>query len=43
MLDGLPWPDESLTIRDLFPGDTVTFSFTDLPKDARDELRACFR
>jgi hypothetical protein len=36
------FPAESLTVRDLFPGETVTFPFTNLPKDARQELAACF-
>ena len=40
---GLPFPAESLTISDLFPGETVTFSFRDLPADARQELNACFQ
>src|SRR5260221_8281857 len=40
---GLPFPAESLTISDLFPGETVTFSFASLPKDARQEFNACFR
>jgi hypothetical protein len=39
---GLPFPAESLTISDLFPGETVTFSFANLPKDARREFNACF-
>ena len=39
---GLPFPAESLTITDLFPGETVTFSFANLPKDARKDLNACF-
>ncbi len=38
----LPFPAESLTISDLFPGETVTFSFANLPKDARQHLTACF-
>jgi hypothetical protein len=38
----LPFPAESLTIRNLFPNETVTFSFANLPKDARQELHACF-
>ena len=38
----LPFPAESLTIRDLFPGETVTFPFANLPKDARQELNTCF-
>lgn len=39
---GLPFPAESLTISDLFPGEAVTFSFANLPKDARQEFNACF-
>jgi hypothetical protein len=39
---GLPFPAGSLTISDLFPGETLTFSFADLPKDARQEFNACF-
>jgi hypothetical protein len=41
VLDRLPFPAESLTIRDLFPGHSVTFTFSDLPKTARHELDAC--
>jgi len=36
-------PTQSLMIRDLFPGDTVTFPFDSLSKDVRRELEACFR
>ena len=39
---GLPFPAESLTISDLFPAETMTFSFANLPKDARQEFTACF-
>ena len=39
---GLPFPSESLTISDPPSGDTVTFSFAQLPADARKELYACF-
>jgi hypothetical protein len=39
---GLPFPAESLRISDLFPGETVMFSFANLPKDARREFNACF-
>jgi len=39
---GLPLPAESLTISDLFPGETITFPFANLPRDARRELAACF-
>ena len=41
MLD-LPLPAENLTIKDLFPNETVVFPFTNLPKDARREFTACF-
>lgn len=39
---GLPLRVESLTISDLFPGQTVNFPFSDLPGDGRRELSACF-
>ena len=39
---GFPLPAESLVIRELFPGETMKFSFADLPKDARRELEVCF-
>jgi hypothetical protein len=39
---GLSFPTESLTISDLFPGETVTFPFATLVEDARQELTACF-
>jgi hypothetical protein len=39
---GLPFPAESLTITDLFPGETVTFSFANVPKDTRHEFKTCF-
>ena len=38
----LPLPADSLAIRNLVPGETVTFSFADLPEDARRQLNACF-
>lgn len=38
----LPLPTENLTINDLFPGETVVFPFTNLPKDARLEFERCF-
>jgi hypothetical protein len=38
----LPLPVESLTISDLFSGETVVFSFANLPKQARHDLEACF-
>jgi hypothetical protein len=40
--NGLPFPAESLTISDLFPGESVTFSFANFPKEARHEFEACF-
>ena len=39
---GLPFPAKSLTISDLFPGETVTFSFANLPRNQRNEFDACF-
>ncbi len=42
MLTGIKLPAESLTVRDLFPGESVTFPFAGLPKDARQDLQACF-
>lgn len=38
----LPLPAESLTITDLFPGETVVFPFASLPQNARHEFQACF-
>ena len=35
-------PKQSLTVRDLFPGETVEFPFDGLGKDARAELSKCF-
>ena len=35
-------PNRSLTIRELFPGETVEFSFSDLDQKTRTDLRACF-
>lgn len=42
MLSGLPLPAESLTIADLFPGETVTFPFATFPQDARRDFASCF-
>jgi hypothetical protein len=39
---GSPLPAETLTIADLFPGETVVFPFAKLPQNARNELQACF-
>jgi hypothetical protein len=38
----MPLPEQTLTISDLFPGETVVFSFGDLPQAARQELSKCF-
>jgi hypothetical protein len=38
----LPLASQSLTIRDLFPEETVEFPFSDLDQSARAELRRCF-
>lgn len=35
-------PDHSLTIRELFPGETVEFPFRDLDQKVRTELHSCF-
>jgi len=40
--NGLPFPAESLTISDLFPGESAPFSFANFPKDARHKFEACF-
>ena len=39
---GLPFPTEYLVISDLFPGEKVIFSFSNLPNDARQEFTTCF-
>ena len=38
----LPFPAESLAIRDLFPGHIAKFPLADLPKGAHDELKTMF-
>jgi len=38
----LPLASKSLTIRDLFPGETVDFPFSDLEERVLAELRKCF-
>ena len=38
----LPLADRSLTVRELFPGETVTFPISDLDPKVRAELRRCF-
>lgn len=35
-------PDNSLTIRELFPGESVEFPFRDLDQETRAKLRRCF-
>ena len=34
--------NQSLTIRELFPGETVEFPFSDLDQKIHAELRKCF-
>jgi hypothetical protein len=38
----LGFPNHSLTVRDLFPGETVEFFFSDLDLKTRTDLRSCF-
>ena len=38
----MPFPNVSLTVRDLFPGEAVTFPFSQLDQKAREDLRRCF-
>jgi hypothetical protein len=38
----LGWPVDSLSIRDLFPGENVEFPFRNLDPETRAELRRCF-
>jgi hypothetical protein len=39
----LAFPDQSLTVRDLFDGETVEFPLRDLDRKTRTELRGCFQ
>ena len=39
---GLPLPADTLAITDLFPGETVVFSFANLPPEAQHQLQTCF-
>jgi len=39
----LTLPAHTLTVSELFPGETVTFPFEELTRDARDSLSPCFR
>lgn len=41
-LEGVPLPARSLVIGDLFPGQTVTFPFADIPRDTWQALSRCF-
>ncbi len=41
MLEGLPWPRRTLTISELFPGETVVFPFEELAR-ARPAFASCF-
>jgi hypothetical protein len=41
MLEGLPWPRRTLTISELFPGETVVFPFEELVL-ARQAFATCF-
>jgi len=38
----LGFPNHSLTVRELFPGETVRFIFSDLDEKTRTDLRRCF-
>ena len=38
----LPLPAETLTITDLFPGETVVFPFANLTRQAHQDLQVCF-
>ena len=38
----LGFPNHSLTVHDLFPGETVEFFFSDLDQKTRTDLRSCF-
>ncbi len=38
----LGFPNRSLTVRELFPGETVKFPFSELDQKSRTELSACF-
>jgi len=41
ILEGLPWPGRTLTISELFPGETVVFPFEQLAQ-ARQWFTECF-
>ena len=38
----LGFPNHSLTVRELFPGETIKFPFSDLDQKTRTELSTCF-
>ena len=42
ILHATPLPERTLTVRDLFPGETVVFSFDGLTPGVRQSLSACF-
>lgn len=42
ILDGTPLPERTLTVRGVFPGDTVVFPFGDMPAAVRRKLSTCF-
>jgi cytochrome c551/c552 len=42
VLPAMPLPEHSLTVRNVFPDETVVFAFDDLGRDARQSLSACF-
>jgi hypothetical protein len=38
----LGFPNSSLTVRELFPGETVEFPFSAMDQKTRTQLRSCF-
>ena len=42
-LAGIPLPARALNIANLFPNESVEFSFGDVPQGARQSLAACFK
>ncbi len=41
-LRAMPLPEKALTVRNLFPNETVVFPFGDLDRTVRDSLSTCF-
>jgi hypothetical protein len=39
----MPFPMQTLSIRDAFPNETVEFPFSELAETERQALSACFR